>query len=84
MVPKARFPPITPLTDHVTVVVLVPLTLAANCNVWPTRMVDDGGNIDTEMATAAFGASRRLLLALLPQPRMKPDRVVVKTDRSSV
>jgi hypothetical protein len=49
IVPRPLFPPATPLTDQLTVVLLLLKTLAANCTVWPIVRLAFEGLTDTEM-----------------------------------
>ena len=57
-----ELPPATPLTDQVTPVVVVPLTLAVNCCCWLTCSEEDVGVIAT--ATGVVG----VVVAEVPVP----------------
>jgi hypothetical protein len=54
MVPVVELPPCTPFTSQVTAVLVVPVTVAANCWVWEACTDAEVGEIDT--ATAGAGA----------------------------
>jgi len=49
------FPPAMPLTFHVTLVLLVLVTVAVNCCLWEIRTVADAGEIFTEMGGGGAG-----------------------------
>ena len=46
-VPKEALPPETPLTDHVTAVFEVPVTVTLNCCVLPMRTLAVEGDTET-------------------------------------
>ena len=53
IVPAVEFPPVTVSTDHVTTVLLVPVTVAVNCRVAPAAtLAEDCSNA---MLTLAGG-----------------------------
>jgi len=54
IVPTAEFPPMLPLTNQLTAVLLVPDTVAANCCDWPTGILEAVGDIFTEIRPLWF------------------------------
>jgi hypothetical protein len=45
--PVAGLPPVSPLTAHETLVFELPLTVAANCKLWPAAIWEVFGEMDT-------------------------------------
>jgi hypothetical protein len=64
-VPTVEFPPAIPFTDQVTDVFFVPVTVAENCTVAPTRI----SAFEGATATSAAGASSE---GLEPPARLQP------------
>jgi hypothetical protein len=63
MVPTDEFPLATPFTDHVTEVLLLPVTVAVNCTVCPTTALVDWEETETDTAEGDIS----VLVLLLPQ-----------------
>ena len=55
--PSVAFPPATPFTDHVTAVLLVPVTVAVNCCFTPARICTVAGATFTWMLSGALTVS---------------------------
>jgi len=68
MVPTVLFPPLTPLTDHVTEVFEVPLTLALNCCLPPVLTLALVGLMLTPTLVEVSGlmVMERSAVAVLP------------------
>jgi hypothetical protein len=68
-VPTLEFPPVAPFTDQVTLVFVVPETVAVNCCVFPAAKVAVVGETDTLTVTAGwivtFACANRLVSAML-------------------
>src|SRR6266404_8207408 len=71
MVPSAALPPATPFTDHVTAVLVVPVTVAVNGCVSPRRTLTDDGV--TETATCAVEG--RTFVVVLCEPPPQPAQI---------
>jgi hypothetical protein len=71
IVPTVASPPAIPFTDQVTVVVLLPVTVAVNCCVWPTPTVTAEGETETwicvkvTVAVAVFELSATLVAVMV-------------------
>ena len=55
IVPDAAFPPAIPLTPQMTELLLLPLTVAASCNVFPSNTFALGGVTTTVMVGGGGG-----------------------------
>ena len=74
IVPVVELPPATPLTDHVTPVLLVPETVAVNCFEVPTCKLAEVGEIVT-VIEVELGNQGHVFKELVPysnSPRSRP------------
>ncbi len=67
MVPVVALPPTTPLTDQVTAVMVVPVTVAVNCSMSPARTVGAEGETVTVIC-ACEGRTFGVEVEPPPQP----------------
>ncbi len=65
-VPVVEFPPVTPLTSHVTAVLLEPVTVAVNCCVALGARATEVGEIVTLTDCTCVVADAGLEFALVP------------------